>query len=266
MAPRNAGNGQTLVRLGSGDADFRLICFPYAGGSAAVFHAWPSVIGPLAEVHAVQLPGRAGRLSELPLRTWPELVRYVSRAVASLWDRPCAMFGHSLGAVLAFEVARTLQAAGLPHLRSLMVSGRRAPQVPDEDPPMHAASDDAFVEHVRGLNGTPAEILDDPELLRLILPALRADFALSETYEWHPGPRLACPIVVFGGTEDEESAVGRLDGWRAHTVTSSAIHMLEGGHFFLQSQQRRLLELVTAELRRAAARSPQSLGASVEER
>jgi medium-chain acyl-[acyl-carrier-protein] hydrolase len=218
-----------------GDPAIRLFCFPYAGASAVAFASWPVWLHGV-DVRPLQLPGRASRLRDAPFTRIADLVETVAPALRPLLDRPFALFGHSMGALAAFEMARYLQRHAWSMPARLYVSGRRAPQFPDLDLVPADASDDALLATLRSLEGTPSEVLDSPELMDLLMPTLRADFEMVRSYVLSPGAPLTCPITVLGGIEDEESADGYLDGWRQHTIEETVVMTFSGGHFFLHTE------------------------------
>ncbi len=163
-------------------ASLRLFCFPYVGGGALIFRTWPNSLPATAEVCPVELPGRGTRLKETPFTRLLPLVQALAQALLPHLDKPFAFFGHSMGALISFELTRQLRRLyGLVPLH-LFVSAHRAPQLPDPDPPIHTLPEAEFMEELRCLNGTPKEVLEQPELMELMLPILRADFALCETY------------------------------------------------------------------------------------
>lgn len=231
------------------EATTRLYCFPYAGSGASAYRIWPTVLPPTIEVCAVQLPGRESRFREAPFADLPLLVQAFTEAMLPTLRPPFVLFGHSYGAWAAFELARHLQEQGAPSPAHLFVSGRRAPGLPDRLPLLHQLSDRDFqsqLEHRYG--GIPAEISRDEELMRLLLPALRADLTAVETYAPPPGPRLACPVSVFGGMEDESTTLPELEAWRAVTTGPFQLDTLPGGHFFLGTARDRLLTLIASRL------------------
>jgi medium-chain acyl-[acyl-carrier-protein] hydrolase len=246
--------GETIRRwwppLGEvGDPPIRLFCFPYAGASAVAFASWPDWLHGV-DVRPLQLPGRASRLRDAPFSRIADLVEMVAPALQPLLDRPFALFGHSMGAIAAFEMARHLQRHAWRMPARLYVSGRRAPQFPDVDLVAADASDEEFLETLRALEGTPPDVLDSPELMDLLMPALRADFEMVREYVFTPGVPLTCPITVLGGVEDEESAHGYLDGWRQHTIQETVVTTFAGGHFFLHTQAPAVLGTLAASLDR----------------
>jgi medium-chain acyl-[acyl-carrier-protein] hydrolase len=231
----------------------RLFCFPYAGGSATAFATWPERL-PGVDVRPVHLPGRGSRLHEMPIPELHPITQTLAVELLPLLDRPFAFFGHSMGALLAFEMTRYLTRHELPLPTHLFASGRRAPQIRDEDVPSPGLPDAEITELLRTLGGTPPEVLDEPELIALILPALRADFAVCASYEYSAEPPLACPITVFGGDDDEESAPGYLEAWQDQTTAPLRIRKFPGGHFFLQTHENAVLEEMGATIRQGAMR------------
>jgi medium-chain acyl-[acyl-carrier-protein] hydrolase len=234
----------TVVLTPNPGAAQRLFCFPYAGGHAYMFRPWVARLPAHVEVVGIQLPGRGSRLRERAFSRMSPLIDELAPAIVDRLDRPFAFFGHSLGAVIAFEVCRWLRRHQQRLPSHLIVSGRRAPQLPIVDPPTHDDTDAAFVARLREMNGTPAEVLEDREFLRLVLPMLRADFALTETYHLAAEAPLDCPITALGGQDDDETRGEKLEAWREHTRAAFATHVLPGDHFFLHTQQRELLRIL----------------------
>lgn len=230
-------------------ATVRLFCLPYAGGGAAAYRPWRQLLPASVALSVVQLPGRETRLREAPYRRLGPLVETLVEAVAPAIDRPYALFGHSMGALIAFEFARALRRRGAPEPVCLIVSGRRAPQLADPDPPLHQLADGAFVgAMVRRYNGIPRVILEDVELLRMFLPTLRADLELIETYVYQGEPPLASPIVALGGQSDARASADELAAWGAQTAAGCQVRLLPGDHFYLQGERAALLDLITATL------------------
>lgn len=216
------------------DAPLRLVCLPYAGGGALIYRTWPDVLPPEVEVVPVQLPGREWRLREPPLDRIDDVVGALLEQWDALGERPFALFGHSMGALIAFELARALRRAGRAGPEHLIVSGHSAPQHADRsDRALRGASDEVFIERLRSLSGTPPEILENRELMELVLPALRADFELCAAYTCAPEPPLDCPITALAGLDDRSVAPERMEGWREQTTGAFSLRMLPGGHFFL---------------------------------
>jgi medium-chain acyl-[acyl-carrier-protein] hydrolase len=232
-------------------AQLRLFCFPYAGGGASIYRTWWQSLPPLVEVRPVQLPGRENRLSEPPFTRVEPLVQAVAEALLPHLNLPFAFFGHSMGAVIAFELARKLRAVINLEPLHLFVAGRIAPHLIDLEPPTYNLPDPELIEELRRLNGTPREALEHPELMHLMLPLLRADFQLVQTYAYVDGAPLDCPVTAFGGLQDPEVSREELAAWREHTTGAFSLRMFEGDHFFLQAAQTQILQIISQELRQA---------------
>lgn len=225
----------------SENARVRLFCFSYAGGSAQVFHDWPNYLSDQIEVYAIQLPGRGSRLLEAPLVSMEELVQELYLALAAEIKVPFAFFGHSMGAQVAFDLLQRMRAEGTALPSMLMVSGRRAPQLKHRKRKIYDLPEDEFKRELDRLNGTPAEVLEQPELMELLSPALRADFQLIETWCYQPQPPINIPIAAFGGIEDVEVSFSDLDAWSQQTDSVFSVQMFRGDHFFLNSDKEELL-------------------------
>lgn len=232
----------------SPQASLRLFCFPYAGGNSLIFRSWADFLAPYVEVCAVQLPGRGARMNEPPFAQLPALVDAAARALLPHMDQPFAFFGHSMGAMIGFELARHLRDENKPQPRHLFVSGRRAPQVIDTSPSTYNLPEPEFIEELHRLNGTPKQVLEHEELMRLILPILRTDFAICQTYDYLPAPPLDCPISVYGGLRDQGVPRELLEGWRAQTNATFILRMLPGDHFFIHSDLALFLPKLAQEL------------------
>jgi medium-chain acyl-[acyl-carrier-protein] hydrolase len=226
------------------NAALRLFCLPYAGAGASLFAAWAERLPRTWEVCAVQLPGREGRFREPAYSRIGPLVRDLADALDGSLDSRFALFGHSFGGLVAFELARELRRRGLPGPDHLLVSGRAAPQLSPRRRPIHALPEPEFREELRRLDGTPAAVLDHDELMQLFSSLLRADFAALETYAYQDEPPLECPIAAFGGIDDARVNIDELNGWKTQTSSAFALHRLPGGHFFLQSARDELLALI----------------------
>ncbi|CAG0937561.1 medium-chain acyl-[acyl-carrier-protein] hydrolase [Thermoflexales bacterium] len=235
-------------------ARLRLFCFPYAGGGASVFRDWPNYFPSSIEVCAVQLPGREGRWREPLFTHWEPLVQALVDSLQPYYDRPFAFFGHSLGALISFELARALARQNKPAPLHLCVAGHAAPQVPNTEPAIHQLPKPEFIKKLRALSGTPAEVLQNAELMELFLPVLRADFAVNETYTYTPGSPLECPISAFGGLQDEMSVPAELEGWRNQTRQAFTLRLLPGDHFFLHSARPLLLHSLVQDLSQSLSR------------
>jgi medium-chain acyl-[acyl-carrier-protein] hydrolase len=229
-------------------ARLSLFCFPYAGGDALIYRPWVAALPPTVELQLVHLPGRGVRLGERPFTSLEPLVRAAAPALLPHLNKPFAFFGHSMGAIISFELSHLLRREHALSPRHLFVSGRRAPQEVDPDPPAHDLPEPEFIEELRRLNGTPVEVLEHPELLQLIMPLLRADFAVAENYRYEPRPPLDCPITAYGGVEDRDASREQMGGWREHTTSSFVLRILPGDHFFINSARALLVESLSREL------------------
>ena len=230
------------------EARLRLFCLPHTGGGAVTYRWWAQQLAPAIEVVAIRLPGREARLREPPLTRLADLVPALVQAVEPWLDRPHAWLGHSMGALIAFEACQLLRRRGLAEPLRLIVAGRRAPHLADREPPVHDAPAADLVARLRELNGTPREVLEDSAALSMLLPMLRADYAVSETYRWHPAPPLDCPISVLGGTDDPLATTEELRAWRQHTTASRTVRVFGGGHFFLHEARTQILPAIRADL------------------
>lgn len=230
-------------------ARVRLFCFPYAGKGASVFRAWAHRMPAAVEVCAVQLPGREQRLREVPFTQMEALVEAAAEALRPRLDIPYAIFGHSMGALTGFECARELRRQGRPEPLHLMVAARQAPNLPERHGPIaHLPQREFIVAVQQRYDGIPAEVMQNPDLLDLLVPTLRADIQLLEAYAYVSEPPLNCPITCFGGVKDREATIEHLDGWCDHTVAEFHVRMFPGGHFFLQSAQVQVVESVAGML------------------
>ncbi len=223
----------------------RLFCFPHAGAGASVFRQWSAELPPAVEVWPVQLPGREARFRETPYDRIDPLVTDLMAAIGPELKPPFALFGHSLGALVAFELTRALRSAGLPMPVHLVVSGRIAPQLADPRRKLHDMPLADFVQTLRALAGTPPELLRNESLLAALMPLLRADFAVNETYDHRPEPPLDVPLTVIGGTADSKTERFEIDAWRQQTKNRFRSVFLPGGHFFVVERR----ELVLRQLR-----------------
>lgn len=226
----------------------RLICFPHAGGGTAAYYPLAALLPEAIELRAVLLPGRESRLAEAPYTRMQPLIAALADALGGTILQPCVFFGHSMGALVAFELARELRRRGLPLPRKMIVSGRRAPTVPNREPPLHPLPDELFVaELVRRYDAIPQVILDEPELLALFLPVLKADFAVFETHEHRDEPRIDCGLAIYGGTEDPQTE--QMSGWAELFAGPSRRRRFSGGHFYYiqYADQRRALAEALAE-------------------
>jgi medium-chain acyl-[acyl-carrier-protein] hydrolase len=233
----------------------RLYCFSYAGGSAAAFLPWQAQLDPSIELCAVELPGRGMRMMELPYAALPALVADLAQVISRERDLSFAFFGHSLGGLIAFELARYCQCRHLPMPEHMFASGSAAPQ--DRSPAKHRPhelSDHALIDVLNDYNGTPPEVLAHQELMALMLPTIRADFALDADYQYRPYPRLSIPITVLAGKRDDFVSK-QVEEWKNKTTGPCTIEWYEGDHFFIHAQRDAVIACVNAALLRPQATS-----------
>lgn len=228
-------------------AQIRLFCFPYAGGGASSYRTWPKELPPQVETYLVQLPGRENRLKEEPMTNLGILAPKVAATLIPYLDMPFAFFGHSLGALIAFEVARILINQRYSPIH-LLVSGRRAPHLCTNKPTISHLPDQEFKDEIRRMNGTPEQVLQHKELMDLLLPILRADFFMHETYRYVDSDPLFCPITAFGGFQDQEVDKEALSAWQVHTTGPFELCMFPGGHFFLHTHPAFFLRVLAQKL------------------
>jgi surfactin synthase thioesterase subunit len=233
-------------------ADHRLtlVCLPHAGGGANAFASWPALLPAEVELVAVQLPGRETRLREAPLTGFDQVVEAVAGAIAAEVRLPYALYGHSMGALLAFEVARRTESRRPVHL---FVAGCRAPQLAPAGRRRHALPQAELVQWLRELEGTAGEVAAHAELMRLIMPALRADLTLTDAYRYQAGRPLPVDLTAFGGESDPEAPPATLPPWSRETANRFSLHLFPGGHFFVVGARARLLRVMAEELEPALA-------------
>jgi medium-chain acyl-[acyl-carrier-protein] hydrolase len=229
-------------------AQFRLFCFPYAGGGASIYHSWSRGLPAAIDVCAVQLPGRESRIKEPLFTSLPPLIDALSRELAPFFDKPFAFFGHSMGALISFELARYLRRMQQPGPAQLFVSAYGAPQLPPSREMLHNLSTPEFLRSVFRMGGTPPAVLLNKELVSLMLPVLRADFTVYETYIYTREEPLVCPITAFGGEQDMLVTTRELQDWREQTHGTFKLSTLPGNHFFLQDSQQQLLQIIASDL------------------
>ncbi|MDO8539062.1 MAG: thioesterase domain-containing protein [Opitutaceae bacterium] len=217
-------------------APLRLWCFPFAGGGAAAWHPWAPRLSGVAQIVAFRLPGRESRLAEPPIASPVTLIAALAAEMAPYADETYAVYGHSLGGILAFETARELRARGLPEPRAVVISGVRAPHLPRTEPDLHHLPAEEFVYQIHHrYGGIPDEIRDDAEFIELMLPALRADLSVYETYQFRNGAPLNAPLLALGGFHDATVPREQILGWARHTASRFECEFFPGEHFFVQS-------------------------------
>lgn len=234
-------------------ARMRMFCFPYAGGGASIYRGWGASLPADVEVCPVQLPGRESRMREAPFTQSGPMVQAIAEGLQPYMNLPFVFFGHSMGAAIGFELARELRRRGQAQPVHLFVSGRRAPQTPSREEPIHGLPEPEFLVKLRELNGTPEEVLRHEELMKLLIPLLRADFEVNETYAYTPEEPFEFGISAFGGLGDEDVTREDVAAWQEHTRGRFRMRMLPGDHFFLHGSKHMVLEAVSRDLAEVAA-------------
>lgn len=225
-----------------------MFCFPYAGGGASAYRGWAASLPNDLEVCPVQLPGRESRLRDQPFEKPEPLIQGLADALQPWMDMPFVFFGHSMGGMISFELSRELRRRGKTLPLHIFVSGRRAPQQPAREEPIHDLPEPEFIEKLRELNGTPEEVLQHAELMKLLVPVLRADFAVNETYTYTEEEPFDFGISAFGGLGDVEVTKDDVENWRVHTRGRFRLRMLPGDHFFLHSAKDLITEAIARDL------------------
>ena len=225
----------------------RLFCFPHAGGGAAAYRPWVGKLGPEIEVVPVHLPGREARIAEPAHQSMDALAERTLDELAPSMDRPYAFFGHSMGASLAWEIARRSSPLGL------IASARRAPHLPTQRKRLSDLPDAEFAAALGEFGGTSREVLENPELVELLLPTLRADFGVSEQFLAPPELKVQCPVVAMAGEDDPQVARDEIAAWSESTTDTFHSHHFEGGHFYLADGNPEVLSVVRQEILRFAS-------------
>jgi medium-chain acyl-[acyl-carrier-protein] hydrolase len=248
MSLATAGGPWMVMPRRSSSARFKVFCFPYAGGGASLYHAWSDELRPAVEVCPVQLPGRENRVLERSFATLEPLVQMLADVLAPALDTAYALFGYSMGALVAFELTRELRRRQLRPPSKLMVAAHPAPHLVNRRKPVHHLPDARFIQALRRLHGTPDAVFEHGELRALMLPLLRADFAVCETYVHQADAPLECPITAFGGRQDHEVTRRELEAWREQTRAEFTLRLVSGGHFFIHTARPTLLSGIRDEL------------------
>lgn len=235
-------------------APVALVCFPHAGGAASYFFRFGRSAPAWLDVWAVQYPGRQDRRTEPMIDDEPELTEHIFRALTPWRGGALTFFGHSMGAVLAFETARRLGTATGTRVVRLFASGRRAPSR-YRPGTVHLSGDQALLAELRSLGGTNAMVLEDPELRDMVLPAVRNDYRLIERYRGSPAARVDCPITVLVGNDDPMTSIEEAEAWATHTTSTAETILFPGGHFYLENSSARLAKEVFSRLEPYAAAS-----------
>lgn len=229
-------------------SNLRLFCFPYAGGNVQIFSHWQDGLPPTVEVCPIQLPGRGSRLREPSYTRLLQLVSALAQDLLPHLHDPFAVFGHSLGAVVAFELARYVRREHGIQPEHLFVSGCRAPHIPPPERFRYDLPESELIEELRRLNGTPREVLDHPELMQLLVPMIQADLEMVRTYVYAAEAPLNCPITALGGLQDEWITPEHLEAWRTQTTAPFSVRMFPGDHFFIHTSQELLLQILSRAL------------------
>jgi surfactin synthase thioesterase subunit len=241
--PSRVSSGRLRERI----PPIQLFCFAHAGGGPALFRPWRNKLAPEVMVRPVLLPGRESRLSEKPFRRMADLIGPLCEALEPQLAQEYALFGHSMGALIAYEVARRFCAGTRPGPACLLVSGR-APRPRTGRRQVHGLPDDEFLAEVKRLNGIPPEILDEPDLIGMVLPVLRADYQLAETYWPLPGGQLRCPVTAYLGTSDPDVDEQEMLRWKEVTTGEFAMRVFRGDHFYLKGDRPDVLNAVREDL------------------
>ncbi|MGP1680942.1 MAG: thioesterase II family protein [Giesbergeria sp.] len=226
----------------------RLICFPYAGGGPQVFQKWVEWLPASVGLYAVHLPGRGTRMCDAPIDQLGPIVSALVDALRPMQYLPFAFFGHSMGALLAFETARALRHSGSAP-RLLIVSGCRSPRLIEGREKMHNLSEESFIRKLAELGGTPAEVFQHKELLELLMPTLRADFAVIDSYNYTPTTPLNCPITALAGVQDDFAPASMMKEWQLETLGSFSMNRIQGQHFFIHDAEIEISSIVVRNIR-----------------
>jgi medium-chain acyl-[acyl-carrier-protein] hydrolase len=258
--PQASKGLQRLNRNSS--ATLRLICFPCAGGSATTFRRWARFLPAMVELCGIDLPGRGSRRNEPVTTDFTAMMDALIQDLRRNPELPAVFFGHSLGAIVCFEAARWLRRAALPQPWHLFVSACHAPQNHPRGEPMSLLSDHELVQRLLCLDGTPPEILEDEEFVRDLMPALRGDLTLADSYRYQPEAPLDIPIWAFGGMSDQEVSPKELEDWRTQTRAGFEQKIFSGGHFYFQAAEREFLRGLSMRLETIAACRPTPIRSS----
>jgi len=231
------------------DARLRLFCFPYAGGGAHIYFPWQDKLPADIEVCAVQLPGRGVRFADKPYTDHKEIINDLLNNLEGYMDKPYAVFGHSMGALLAYEFVQEIQSRKLPQAAHLFVSGRRAMHIDSASKPIHDLPEQELISELHKLNGTPQEVLENKELMSLVLPVIRADFELCDTYAHSKThEKLDINITAFEGEDDIKASGDQILAWQELTRGQFENNTITGDHFFIHSNQQQLISILNSEL------------------
>lgn len=231
------------------EAKVRLFCLPFAGGGASLYRPWTTQLAPHIEVCPIQLPARENRYSEKAITDAYEMARTIASQMIPFINGRYAIFGHSMGALLAFEISRELARLNANAPERLFVSAHRAPHLPRKRALLHALPDNEFIESLKQYGGFPEEILNNQEFIEFVLPTMRSDMTLCDLYAYkNRDERLTMPVEIFAGSEDLEAGPDQMQAWSEHTLGGSRMKIFDGGHFFLRSHSKELLEQISNSL------------------
>lgn len=235
-----------------GDSAVTLICFPYAGSGPDLFRTWSAGMSDNIGLIAVRLPGRGSRISETPYRDWEMLLADTYTALSSRLREPHAFYGHSFGGRLAYEVAHHAAVKYSGHTRHLFVSGCRSPNHPQARPYLHQLPEPEFRAALRDMGGTPAELLNDERLMKLLIPTVRSDIRLAELWDDRHGTPLDVLLTVLYGRDDRVDGRDNMCGWPAFSRRQCELIEMPGGHFFPNTYRRQLLDVINDRLRESS--------------
>lgn len=226
----------------SGVATLRLFCFPYAGGSSTIFNGWEKRLPAEVDIFALQSPGRGSRFAENPVSCLKTKINTIYKEIIPYMDLPSIFVGHSNGALLAFELARKLISLEVGDVKHVVLSAKRAPQLSPIREALYNLPQDKFIEKLRGYNYTPNEVLENEELMELLVPMLRADFALSDTYKFEDESRLTTSTTLFWGNQDNDISKDDMLAWKKCIDGQVNLIEFDDGHFFIDSSKSKFLE------------------------
>jgi medium-chain acyl-[acyl-carrier-protein] hydrolase len=244
----DSGKWVAKIREAGGSTRTRLICFTYAGGSTDLFRAWSDELAAGVELLAVQLPGHGSRLRERPYPDWDSLLGAAVTGLAPYLAVPHALYGHSFGGRLAYELAHLVEAEYPGRTQWLFVSGCRSPDSPQAEPYLHRKSGPEFRAALRELGGTPPEVLDSDALMEVFLPAINAEIRLAETWADRHGRGVDAPMAVMYGRDDPADDRTSVQGWPRFSRRSCELIEIPGGHFFLETHRRDLIDVINTRL------------------
>ncbi len=224
------------------EAELRIFCFPFAGGGASIYRGWGKLFGSKVEVCPIQLPGRENRFSEPAFKEARALAQALASQLQLYSDKPFVMYGHSMGALVAFELTRVLQANGMTMPEALILGAHRAAHLPRTRETLYNLDDKAFIDRLQRFGGFPEEVLASADLLQFLMPTLKADFTLCDTYVYTEQEPLNCPIHIFAGAADPEAPPAVMEAWCQHSNTDTQMHIFQAGHFFIRSDLERVVD------------------------